>query len=180
MRCGLILAFAWLLAGAALAQSGREPFVEAVDAGGGATRVRAQIDIDAPPAAVWSVLTDCGQGPKIIPHLESCKILERDPAGRWDVRDHVVNPPLLPRIRTIVRNDFTPERKLAFRLVGGDMKRSDGAWTLEPIGKGVRLSYDSMIELGFYAPQFLVARSIESDFPTMLRNVKINSERRAR
>jgi uncharacterized membrane protein len=138
---------------------------------GEVTHVRASIRINAPPANVWATITDCARAPRIIPHLESCRLIERDPAGRWDVREHVINPPLLPKMRTIVRNEFTPSKRLSFRLLSGDMKTSDGAWTLQPDKGGTILSYDAFVAPNFAAPQFLVSRSISNDFPRMLRAI---------
>lgn len=162
------------------AMANSDPWVETSDAGGGAVRIRAHIQIEAPPAAVWSVLVACDTAPKVIPHLESCKMQERDPAGRWDIRNHVINPPLLPRMRTTVRNDFTPFKRLEFKLISGDMRRSDGFWNLTPSGNGTKLSYDAVIEPSFAAPQFIVARSIQSDFPLLLSNIQRYSLERSR
>ena len=138
---------------------------------GEVTHVRASIRISAPPASVWATITDCARAPRIIPHLESCRLVERDPRGRWDVREHVINPPLLPKMRTVIRNDFTPSKRLAFRLLSGDMKASDGAWTLKADKGGTILSYDAFVAPNFAAPQFLVSRSISNDFPRMLRAI---------
>ena len=142
--------------------------------------VRASIHISAPPSAVWAVLSDCSRAPQLIPHLESCRIVERDPRGRWDVREHVINPPLLPKMRTLVRNEFAPARRLGFSLISGDMKASDGAWTLKTEGNGTLLSYDAHFAPNFSAPQFLVARSISTDFPKMLRAIAVASAEGAR
>jgi len=134
-------------------------------------QVRASIRISAAPEAVWAVISDCVGAPRIILHLESCRISERDPRGRWDVREHVINPPLLPKMRTTVRNEFEPPRRLSFRLLSGDMKASDGAWTLRTDGKDTILSYDALVAPNFSAPQFLIARSIRTDFPKMLKEI---------
>ena len=139
---------------------------------GAATRVSAVIDIGASPAAVWAVLADCARAPEVIPHLESCRIVERDSSGRWDIREHIINPPLLPRIRTLVRNDFNPPRRFAFKLIGGDMRVSDGAWTLQPLNGGTRVSYDAVIAPKFSAPQFLITRALSQDFPAMLKSIQ--------
>lgn len=74
-------------------------------------------------------------------------------------------------MRIIVRNDFMPAKRLTFRLVSGDLKASDGAWTLERRGGRTLLSYDALVAPKFAAPQFLVTRSIKSDFPQMLRAI---------
>lgn len=165
------LAICWLL-GQTCARADGEPWVETSDAGGGDLRIRAHILIDAPATAVWSILVACEKAPKVIPHLEACVMHERDLAGRWDVREHIINPPLLPRLRTIVRNDFNSPKRLDFKLLRGDMRRSDGAWILEPAGKGTKLSYEAIVQTAFPVPQFIVSRSIHSDFPEMLRNVR--------
>ena len=171
IKCLSSLAICSLL-GLAAARADSEPWVETSDAGGGALRIRAHILIDAPANAVWSILVACEKAPKVIPHLEACVMHERDPAGRWDVCEHIINPPLLPRLRTIVRNDFNSPKRLDFKLLRGDMRRSDGAWILEHAGKGTKLSYEAIVQTAFPVPQFIVSRSIHSDFPEMLRNVR--------
>ena len=158
-----------------LSAASAEPFVDVqpiTTLGGDATRVSALIEIEASPAAVWAVLTDCTRAPNVIPHLESCRIIDKDPAGRWDIREHIINPPLLPRIRTLVRNDFQAPRRLAFKLQGGDMRVSDGFWALQPVSRGTRLTYEAVIAPKFAAPQFLITRAMAQDFPAMLKAIE--------
>ena len=142
---------------------------------GAATRVSAVVEIAASPVAVWAVLTDCARAPNVIPHLESCRIVDKDPAGRWDLREHIINPPLLPRMRTLVRNDFQVPRRLAFKLQGGDMRVSDGAWELQPLNGGTRLTYVAVIAPKFVTPQFLITRAMAQDFPAMLKAIQRSS-----
>src|ERR1700760_669937 len=59
------------------------------DADGRSGVIRAVIDVAAPQAVVWSVMTDCELAPKMVAKLKSCRILERDPQGRWDIREEV-------------------------------------------------------------------------------------------
>lgn len=158
-----------------LSAASAEPFVDVkpiTTPNGDATSVSAAIEIAASPAAVWAVLTDCGRAAKVIPHLESCRIVDKDSAGRWDIREHIINPPLLPRIRTLVRNDFSAPRRLAFKLQGGDMRVSDGAWALQPVAGGTRLTYEAVIAPKFAAPQFLINRAMAQDFPAMLKAIQ--------
>jgi uncharacterized membrane protein len=144
-----------------------------------ATRIRGSIAIAAPPMAVWKVLNDCPRMPKIIPHLESCRVLEKDPAGHWDVTENVVNPPLLSRVRTIMRNTLEPGKRLAFKLVRGDLRVSEGEWRLEAAGKGTMLIHDAVVAPNFFAPQFVLEQAIKTDFPNVLRAIKVASEQDA-
>ena len=147
----------------------QQPFVDvAATPEEGVTAIRARYKIDAPPQIVWSVLTDCPGGKLILPHFESCRILTRDPAGRWDLREHVMNPPLLPRVRTVARNQFDAPRRLSFKLVEGDLRVSEGAWHLIADGKATKLHYEARVAPAFSVPQFLLEAAIRRDFTAML------------
>ncbi len=159
-----------LLAAPIAAAFGGEPHVR-IDSDPvlNASHVRASIDIAAPPAAVWKVLTDCAHAPQIVPNLESCRVLKHDPAGHWEVRENVINPPLLPRIRTVSHNDFETARRLSFHRIEGDMRVSEGEWRLDPVAGGTHLSYDARFAPDFFAPKFLVRQAVNRDFPKLLR-----------
>ena len=166
MKTVMVACFAFLHVTMAAAQ---QPVIE-VNAlePEGVTAIRATHRIDAPQQVVWSVLTDCPGGKRILPHFESCRILARDPSGRWDLREHVMNPPLLPRVRTVARNQFEPPRRLSFKLVEGNLRVSEGAWTLTAEGKATRVNYDARVAPGFSVPQFLLEAAIRRDFMAML------------
>jgi carbon monoxide dehydrogenase subunit G len=143
----------------------------------GAMVVHTSIDIAAPPATVWAVITDCDRAPKYVPNMESCRIVERDPAGHWQMRATVMNIALLPRIHTLSRLEFEPRRRMSFAKAGGDMKISDGEWRLEPLAKGkaTRLSYRSALALNFFVPQFLLDQAAQRDFPTLMKAIERES-----
>jgi uncharacterized protein YndB with AHSA1/START domain len=103
---------------------------------------RASMDVQAPPAVVWSILSDCGQARKFMRNLISCRVLQQ--GDGWDVREHRSRGwPLRPVMRNVSRITLEPNRRLSFRLVEGDWARSDGEWTLTPIdnGRGTHLTY---------------------------------------
>ncbi len=106
--------------------------------------------------------------PTIIPNVESCRVLEKDPAGHWDIRENVVNPALLPRIKTVMRNTLEGGKRFGFKLVSGDMRRSEGEWKLEPAGTGTRLTYEALVAPNFFAPQFMIVQAVQTDFPNVL------------
>ena len=138
---------------------------------GAAARIEAGIEIAAPPAKVWDVMLDCARSARFIRGLESCRVIEADPAGRWDVREHQVNwLSIMPRLRTVFRSQYETQRTIAFRRVGGDVPILEGAWRLEPIkaGAATRLHYEVRIGLAGPVPDFMVRSAIENDLPRTL------------
>lgn len=137
-----------------------------------AAHIVASIDIPAAPLVVWNVLTDCARMPEIMPTLESCRVVDRDPAGKWDVRENVIKWALLmPKLRMLVRNTFDPGRLLTFKRISGDMRISQGQWKLEPHANGTRLSYDALFAPGFPVPQFMIRQAAQNDMPNLLRAI---------
>lgn len=138
---------------------------------GAAARIEAGIEIAAPPAKVWGVMLDCSRSARFIRGLESCRIIEADPAGRWDVREHQVNwLSIMPRLRTVFRSQYETHRTISFSRVDGDVPILEGAWRLEPIKAGVatRLHYEVRIGLAGPVPDFIVRGAIENDLPRTL------------
>lgn len=153
-----------------------EPAVNvAMDSAVDAARVRAAIDIPAPPATVWSVMTDCAHMMRFVPGLESCRVVEADPQGRWDVREHKINWAwFLPNIRTVFRADYDKPKTIKFRRIGGDLKMSEGQWQLTPRdgGRGTRLLYDSLVAADVPVPNFVVLEAIRTDMAKVLRQLR--------
>jgi uncharacterized membrane protein len=139
--------------------------------------IDASIEIAAPPASVWKVIADCDRAPKYVPNMESCRIVQRDPGGRWQIRETVLNVTLLPRIRSRSRVELEPARRMSFKSAGGDMRIADGSWRLEPLAKGkaTRLHYHSLLALNFFVPQFLLNQAAARDFPTLMKNIERES-----
>lgn len=166
-----------LVPGTAFAQSRPEI---AVSQQGETFVIKVEAMLSAPARDIWAVLTDCDRAKEFVPHLEVCRIIEKDPQGRWDIRENVANPPLLPRVRTILRNDYTPPRGFTYKLVSGDMRRSEGSWSITPTASGAKVVYSAKVEPGLSAPGFLVIGAIKSDLPPMFEKLETLSRARAR
>jgi uncharacterized protein YndB with AHSA1/START domain len=149
-----------------------EVLVEAaVDEAEEAARVSAVIDIAAPPRSVWLVMTDCARAQRFVPGLISCRVLEADPAGAWDVREHLIDWAwYLPTMRNVFRSDYEPPTRLRFKRTDGDLARSEGEWRLESMkgGAATRLHYTALLSPRDWIPPSLALSSVREDVPNVL------------
>jgi len=110
------------------------PVLDARDASHG---LRAEFDIAAPIAVVWAVLVDCDTAAQHVPGMKSCKVLEQDRGGLWDIREHRVKLPWFPLVlRNVVRSDYDPLARLRYQKAKPDGQRLDGEWRLTSINGG--------------------------------------------
>jgi carbon monoxide dehydrogenase subunit G len=173
------LAAAVLAAGALATPMEPPPVVEVeADTHGASGDIRAQVDIAAPPATVWKVLIDCAEVPHLMVGAKSCRVLQHDPSGRWDVREQVSQGALLPAIRTVLRSDYDAPRAVHFHRIDGDLKVLEGDWKLEPLDSGLRtrVSYDSRVTAPFGLPAFLARSVLRKDFPRTMNNLRAACE----
>lgn len=160
-------------------QLGR-PFVEVrPDPDGESGLIQAAIDIDAPPQVVWSVITDCELAPKMVESLKSCRILQRDPSGLWDIREDVSKMGLLPSVRNVFRSDYDPPRAVRFHRVAGDLKVFEGEWRIEPAVRGVRVYYESRVSAPFRVPGPISRLALRYEVPRALLALRRESLARA-
>ncbi len=165
---------AWTPAQTATLAAGH-PVVElAPTPDGDATRIHAAVDIAAPAQRIWSVMTDCAREVRFVPGLKSCRVLERGPAGRWDVREHEISWVwFLPRIRSVFRADYDPPKRLRFHRISGTLTRNEGEWRLTAAPKGgTRVSYDAVVGVSVPVPDFMVESALKRDIATVLRQLK--------
>jgi len=156
------------------------PYVDVrADPDGSSGAIRAAIDVAAPEAVVWAVMTDCDLAPTMVANLKSCRILERDPQGRWDVREEVTRPTFTPSVRTVYREDFEPTNRMAFHRTGGDLKVLEGEWRLEPHGDQVRVTYEARVAAPFAVPGWLARLTLRHDVTQALLALRREAMARA-
>jgi carbon monoxide dehydrogenase subunit G len=180
LMTGLILALVLLApsVGRAQGQSAREPLLT-VDADKTPARISASIRIDAPPERLWRVMLDCKRSTKIVAGMERCAVLSQDPAGRWDVRVHVVNrSAFLPTVRSEFRSDYQPFTHIKFKRTAGDLKSLQGEWRLTALdgGKATRLDYAVAIDPGVPLPVFVLRPALEADARAVLKALQREAE----
>ncbi len=168
----LLMVMAWAVAGAAAALDyNAAPSVTAAAEGADGAVLRAAMDVAAPPQAVYAALVDCPRAHLFMPGLLSCRVLERDPAGRWEVREHRLRGRgLKPVLLNVFRIDLEPPARLAFRRVAGDWKRSEGEWRIQPLegGLGARVTYETHMALAGPVPRAMVRAAIAQAMPKSL------------
>src|SRR5437762_185245 len=80
------------------------PWVEVrPDADGRSGQIRAAIDIHASKEAIWAKMIDCSAALRMVADLKSCRVVDRDPQGAWDVREQISRPAFLPSVRNVYR-----------------------------------------------------------------------------
>lgn len=140
-----------------------------------AAAVSAVIDIPAPPETVWDIMTDCERAPRFVPDLVSCRVLEHDPNGAWDIREHMIDWAwFLPTIRNVFRSDYERPHRLRFKRVDGDLRRSEGEWRLEPLngGTATRVHYMALLAPSSWIPVSFALSSIRTDVPKVLQALR--------
>lgn len=151
-----------------LLEHGR-PWVEVrPDADGHSGQVRAAIDIPAPKEAVWAEMLDCDAALRMVADLKNCRILARDPQGRWDVREQISRPAFLPSVRNIYRSDYDPPNRIRFHRTGGDMQVFEGEWRLETRLDGMRLTYEARASAPFTVPGWIARAVLRHDVSAAL------------
>lgn len=179
-RVGVELALICAVLVATPAAAAERPAVDVRPAPDGRSgEIVGSIDVAAPLAVVWDVVGDCDLAPKMVANLKSCRILERDPAGRWDVREYVSRASLVPSIRNVFRSDYEPMRRVRFSRMAGDLRVFEGEWRLEPRGEGVRVTYQSRIGMPFRVPGWLARAALRHDVPAALLALRRESVARA-
>jgi ribosome-associated toxin RatA of RatAB toxin-antitoxin module len=136
--------------------------------------VAASVIIAASPEAVWAVMTDCHRLARLMTNVDHCRVMQRDPAGRWDVREQVTKASLLPAARTVLRSDYDEPRLVRFHRIDGDFKVLEGEWRLTAMDGGARtrVDYVSRMSSPVAAPGLFVRMAMRGALTKTLTNLR--------
>ena len=157
---------------AELGRLGRGEVVVRVDPSGGQKneRVEAAILIDAAAKPIWEVINDCGQTPKFIPGLKSCRVLHQD--GTGDLIEHRMQiSRLLPEVKYVFRAEYQGNRRIDFKRTSGDLREFEGSWVLESVHGGkprTLVVYSVFLDAGLLLPQWAMQLLLRQDLPGVL------------
>ena len=162
--------------GAAPAQS-PEPVVDVTGGEGLTAVVHGQIDVNAPRQVIWRLLVDCERSLHIMAGAKSCKVIQRDPAGRWDIREQISKGGgFTPTVKILLRSTYEAPHIVHFHRIEGDVKSMDGDWRLEPLDAGhTRVFYDNQL-LVAGAPGPIARAVMRRDIPRDLISLRDASE----
>ncbi|HEY8573415.1 SRPBCC family protein [Phenylobacterium sp.] len=163
---------------AALAQG--KAFVQVSEAAEGASLIQAAVDIAAPVETIWATVTDCERAPEMSPNLKSCRVMQRDPAGRWEVREQITKPGIIPSLRNVMRADYERPRAIRFRKIDGDLRMLEGEWRLTPRAGGVvRVTYEARMAANLRIPAALTRMALRKEVPVSMATLRRESMARA-
>jgi hypothetical protein len=140
--------------------------------------VKIAAEVDAPPTALWKILTACEIAPEYIPNVVSCKKLEELDGGRADLFVQTIKPIFfLPTFEHVFRLDYTPYSRIDVHRVSGPIAYMEGSWWLLPQENGrVLLVYQVAVDPGLPIPRFLVRATMKRDLPKIVMAVRERAE----
>lgn len=144
--------------------------------------LQAQIDIDAPPAKVWALISDLRRMPEWSPQCRWMRQFGPLRPGTHTLNFNRHNRLFWPTTCTVV--EVVPEKKLAFRV---DSNRSIWSYELEPNGEGTRVTESRHAENGvtafsnisvkaFLGGNTTFERELVEGMNTSLANIKATAE----
>lgn len=134
------------------------------------------VEIDAPPEAVYAVITDFARYPNFVPNQSSATVLSTD-GHHWQVEFELS---VAKRLRYVLDLVGTPDEAVRWSLVSGDMmKEMNGGWRLEALPDGrTRAHYEIDVALKGFVPRSISKALIERTLPANLAAFKSEAERR--
>jgi len=159
-----------------------EPIEQEIERLPGATRrLAAQLLLPLRAEAVWDVITDYEQLQSFIPNLVRSRLLSRD--GSKVLLEQTGGQRFAGLCFTASVRLELQERPqdgiLGFRMVAGDFRRFEGAWTLSGDGHGLRLRYELLVQACMGMPISLIEQRLRDDLASNLRAVALETLRRS-
>jgi ribosome-associated toxin RatA of RatAB toxin-antitoxin module len=131
--------------------------------------------VAAPLAVAREVLWDQERFVEFVPDVKAVKVLERS-ANRQLVEITGGKGPI--SVSYVADRTLEP-RRIAWRSVRGDVKRNDGAWSLEPAPGGTVVTYQVHVVPNGPVPGYVVAYLQKQALPGLIKAVRGRIEARA-
>lgn len=126
----------------------------------GVYTVSAEVPVAVDASTAWRVLTDYNRLADFVPDMKVSHVVSA--AGAPVLLEQRGNFGVLifrTKIQVILRIDETPQERINFRAVSGNVKRMQGEWRVRQDGPILWLSYHAEIEPDTWAPP-LIGRAV--------------------
>ncbi len=132
--------------------------------------IRVVLPIVVEPKIVWQVLTDYEHLPEFVPHMVTCRVLERE--GNKVIMKQVFRHLFISMGMLLSVKEDAP-RKISFKRLRGNLKAYDGCWCLKPLNpEGTLLTLEMAFQPGFPVPRALVSWALKRELPKGLLILK--------
>jgi len=137
--------------------------------------VSQDIEIKASPKKCYKIITDYESYPTFLKDLTDVEVTKKK-GNSCDVTYHLN---LIKEITYTLRQKGTPDKKIEWSFVSGDMmKDNKGYWTLEEVKKGVTLAtYNIDVKFGLLVPGMITKKLVGKNLPDMLKSFKKQIEK---
>lgn len=138
----------------------------------------AAVRVQAEPKAIWEVLTACSIGPKYVPTIVSCSVIETADDGLSQLFVQTVKPAFfLPKFEHVFRMDYQPYTRIDISRVSGPLAHLQASWwLLKQPDDAVILLYSLEVNPGIPVPRFFVRASLKRELPKVLAAVRARAE----
>jgi ribosome-associated toxin RatA of RatAB toxin-antitoxin module len=111
-----------------------------------------EIDVEAPPADCFAVLTDYERMPEWQSRVVECRVLSHDADGRPCEVEYAIDAKLRT-VRYRLRHLYDEPRWIGSEYLGGDFRRFEGDYTLEDSGGSTHVVFKLKIDPGLLVPR---------------------------
>jgi len=126
--------------------------------------LKVSLYVEAPPKALWRVLTDYENMDEFVPHLQECNIVDRRGSKIYLEQTFKHFPITAMHLDLEIKEE--PPHKILFKRYAGNMKTYEGHWLLEQAGpKSTIFTLEVKAEPDFPVPQQVMAWVLESELP---------------
>jgi ribosome-associated toxin RatA of RatAB toxin-antitoxin module len=143
--------------------------------------------IDAPPEAVWALVSRCNEYKRTMPRIADSKELSRAPDGMSMVCRVTADMPFpIPDLTstTQARHKVDPGKRYerTWKLVEGDYDINEGSWVLEAMGDGnqTRATYRLRAKPKMPVPDSMLGLFQQKALPDVIKGVRAQTRNAAR
>lgn len=146
--------------------------------GSSAPRVQVTAVVDAPPAKVWSIVSDCTKYPTRFDRIKRARLVRKEGPDVFVCEVELVLPFPYDNLVGVTRSRHTYVDGVytrAWTLVGGDYHRNEGSWVVKPWGdKGTRslVIYTVHAEPSNSVPDWIRNKAQKSALPDMIDRLR--------